>query len=453
MSAERPNSVPAVEGSPDGPSAPRRNLAPLYAGGLLVLVLLVLAMNFGGPHKPKPQPTPQAATGSAGDLAGLLEEEALRKQRAQETRRPVTPSPQPIQSLPLPPSTRPGELSAIPGGPPESPALPPPAGVYDPRWPAYLAQRHTPSPSSLPSGRPGIEALDRVPAGASENRPSLRFRAGSPAPARSLPADSAGAALASLAAELPLLGISEKPADPASGGRGEGGASPSSRYATFLDAVGKDVPETLDLKTLGQPRRLSPFLLLQGTQIPGVLETGINSEIPGQATGYVRKDVYDTLSGRYLLIPQGSRLLGSYNSDVSLGASRLLLVWNRLVLPDGTSYPVVAPSADPAGMAGLPARVNNHWIKTLGSALMLSAISAGVQIAQNPTATTALGRTPSASETAGAAVGQELGQAGAGLIRKSLDIPPTLSLPPGLAFSVVLTRDVAFPRPFVRRPR
>jgi type IV secretion system protein VirB10 len=254
--------------------------------------------------------------------------------------------------------------------------------------------------------------------------------------------------LASLAAELPLLAQPPQTSDhPAA--RGD---SPFSRYATYLDAVGKDRSETLDLAHDRQIPR-TPFLLLQGTQIPAVLETGINSELPGPASGYVRKDVYDTLTGRYLLIPQGSRLIGSYNSDVVWGASRLLLVWSRLILPDGTSYQIVAPSSDLEGTSGLPGRVNNHWLKTLGSALMLSAISAGVQISQNPTATTTLGRAPTAAEAAGAAVGQELGQVSANVIRKNLEIPPNISLRPGLTYNVVLTRDVAFPHPYLRRTR
>ncbi|HEX4965519.1 MAG TPA: TrbI/VirB10 family protein [Thermoanaerobaculia bacterium] len=452
MSIER-RTPPAVEANADGrSSAPRRNLAPLYAGGLVVLVLLVLAMNFGGPQRPKTQPVSQPANSSTNDLSGLLEEEATRKQRAMQERRPAPQPPQPAFQT--------DELSDVP---PATTTAPPPVGAYDPRWPAYLAQQQKTPPTSAPPQLPSLEPLERALAasGNNENRPALRYRAGSPnpIPARNLlPSDPAGAALASLAAELPLLTQSNQATQPplpallSEQPIPRIGETPSSRYASFLSAVAKDRSETLELIGDRQKAR-TPFLLLQGAQIPAVLETAIHSELPGQASGYVRKDVYDTLTGRYLLIPQGSRLLGSYNSDVVWGASRLLLVWSRLVLPDGTSYQIVAPSADLAGSAGLPGRVNNHWLKTIGSALMLSAISAGVQITQNPTSTTAVGRTPTASEAAGAAVGQELGQVSANLIRKNLDIPPSLSLPPGLTFNVVLTRDVAFPRPFAGSPR
>ncbi|HEX3553315.1 MAG TPA: TrbI/VirB10 family protein [Thermoanaerobaculia bacterium] len=447
MSPERPNqaslTAPAVATTADGrANAPRRNLAPLYAGGLVVLVLLVLAMNFGGNQKPKPQAAPPPSTSSANDLSGLLEEEAARKQRSLPQRRPAPP---PAASVPEPPASEPAAAS------PSSTAGGAPAGVYDPNRPSSLVGPQRTPPSKTPPLLTGLESLDRALAAPAnlENRPAVRYRAGSPTPPSvNPPSDPAGAALASLAAELPLLAQPPQPADrPAS--RGD---SPSSRYITFLDAVGNDRSETLELGRDRQKAR-SPFLLLQGTQIPAVLETGINSELPGQASGYIRKDVYDTLTGRYLLIPQGSRLIGSYNSDVVWGASRLLLVWNRLILPDGTSYPIVAPSSDLEGTAGLPGRVNNHWAKTLGSALMLSAISAGVQISQNPTTITTLGRTPSPAEAAGAAVGQELGQVSANVIRKNLEIPPNISLRPGLTYNVVLTRDVAFPHPYLRRAR
>jgi type IV secretory pathway VirB10-like protein len=466
MSSERPTPPPAVESHAEGRfGVPRRNLAPLYAGGLIVLILLVFAMNFGGPPKPKPLPAPPPAAGLASDLSGLLEEEAARKQRSALKPRQVMP---PAAFVP---QAAPNESAEMPPSlpPPDSATAPAPAGVYDPRWPGYLAQKPRaplPLPPSTPSQLSVLDALGHTPAlaGPNEARPALRYRTGTPTPERGLvavpgdPSNPASTALAALAAELPLLTQASQPSQPlqpltlpADPTLRRGGDAPSSRYATFLEAVGKDRPEALELgRDLAAAR--TPFLLLQGTQIPAVLETGINSELPGQASGYVRKDIYDTLTGRYLLIPQGSRLLGSYNSDIVWGACRLLLVWNRLILPDGTSYSIVAPSADLAGSAGLPGRVNNHWGKTLGSALMLSAISAGLQISQNP-ATTSLNRTPTASEAADAAVGQELGQVGANVIRRNLDIPPTLSLPPGLAFSVVLTRDVALPHPYLRRIR
>jgi type IV secretion system protein VirB10 len=454
MSSEQFTPIEVNAGGRSG--APRRNLAPLYAGGLIVLILLVFAMNFGGASKPKPQTPPPPAGSSANDLSGLLEEEAARKQRSATQPRPVPAPPTPVQH------PQPNALGFTPASPlPDS--APAPAGTYDPRWPVYLAQQGRPPlplPPSAPSQLGVLESIDHAPGavGATENRPALRYQAGSPTSARNLPSDPAGAALAALAAELPSLAQSSQspqppqllqPSQPSDPSILRGAGTPSSRYATFLEAVGKDRSDTLALSRDPANAR-TPFLLLQGTQIPAVLETGINSELPGQASGYVRKDVYDSLTGRYLLIPQGSRLLGSYNSDVVWGASRLLLVWNRLILPDGTSYPIVAPSADLAGTAGLSGRVNNHWGKTLGSALMLSAISAGLQISQNP-ATTTLGQAPNASQAAGAAVGQEVGQVSSNVIRRNLDIPPTLSLPPGFAFSVVLTRDVALPHPYLRR--
>lgn len=123
--------------------------------------------------------------------------------------------------------------------------------------------------------------------------------------------------------------------------------------------------------------------LKAGTVIPAVMIGGIKSDLPGQIVGQVSRNVYDSTTGRYLLIPQGSRLVGTYDSTVGYGEKRLLVAWKRLILPDGSSFDLGAmPGADSAGYAGFKDRVNTHFAKAMSSALMVSLFSAGIQLSQ-----------------------------------------------------------------------
>lgn len=177
-----------------------------------------------------------------------------------------------------------------------------------------------------------------------------------------------------------------------------------------------------------------------GTVIPAVMVGGINSELPGQVVGQVSRNVYDSTTGRYLLIPQGSRLVGNYNSDVAYGQSRVMVAWNRLILPDGSSFDLgTMPGADQGGYAGFKDRVNNHYGRTFGSALMVSLFSAGLQLSQ-PQATN--GENISAGQTAAGAIGQEVGQLGMEIARKNLSIAPELMARPGYRFNVQVTKDL-----------
>jgi type IV secretory pathway VirB10-like protein len=112
----------------------------------------------------------------------------------------------------------------------------------------------------------------------------------------------------------------------------------------------------------------SPFQLMAGSLISASLVTGINSDLPGTVIAQVTQPVYDSISGNHLLIPQGSRLIGRYQSEISFGQSRALLVWDRILFPDGRSIRISEPGADTAGAAGLSDRTDNHWNKVLAAA-------------------------------------------------------------------------------------
>jgi type IV secretory pathway VirB10-like protein len=197
------------------------------------------------------------------------------------------------------------------------------------------------------------------------------------------------------------------------------------------------------------------YLLQQGTLIPAVLETAINSDLPGQTRALVSRDVYDSASGRYLLIPQGSRLIGEYASRIVAGQERLLVAWNRVLFPDGRSLSLEGmPGADRMGAAGLSEQVNYHFFKVFGHALLLSAISAGYQIAtdddDNASAGGILGtQNLSPSEITSLAIAQEFHRASSELLRRNANIPPTLTIRHGYGFTVQVTADVALPGTYV----
>jgi type IV secretion system protein TrbI len=195
----------------------------------------------------------------------------------------------------------------------------------------------------------------------------------------------------------------------------------------------------------------SPYTLRAGTLIPALLITGITSDLPGDIVGQVSRDVYDSRSQRILLIPRGSRLIGTYDNKIAAGQGRLLVVWTRLLLPDGRSMQLPGlPLTDREGNSGAKGKVDNHWRRVFGNALLLSALSAGLQLSQ-PSQATVLA-TPSAGQVAAGAVGQELSTVAMEIIKRGMSAAPTLTIPAGQAFNVMLNGDIAFDEPFALGP-
>jgi type IV secretion system protein VirB10 len=176
--------------------------------------------------------------------------------------------------------------------------------------------------------------------------------------------------------------------------------------------------------------------------------TAIDSELPGLISAQVRENVYDSKTGRYLLIPKGSRLIGLYKNDVAYGQSRVLVAWGRLIFPDTTSIDLQNMSgADVEGGAGVAGTVDNHYGKIFGAAILTSILAAGVQLAspQNSSILTA----PSSGQVVGQAVGQQIASVGTQILQKNLNVPPTLHIPKGYPFIVVVDRDIVFSGPYV----
>jgi type IV secretion system protein VirB10 len=193
----------------------------------------------------------------------------------------------------------------------------------------------------------------------------------------------------------------------------------------------------------------SAFELRAGFVIPATLISGINSDLPGQIMAQVSQNVYDTPTGKHLLVPLGSRLVGSYSSEVKYGQARVLVAWQRIVFPDGKAMDIGAmPGADGAGYAGFTDQVNNHLVRLFGSAFLMSGVTAGITYSQRQGQTAGIYGTPSASSALSEALGQQLGQVTAQLIAKNLSISPTLEIRPGYRFNVVVTKDLTFSKPY-----
>lgn len=191
----------------------------------------------------------------------------------------------------------------------------------------------------------------------------------------------------------------------------------------------------------------TPFELRAGFVVPATLISGINSDLPGQIMAQVAQHVYDTPTGRHLLIPQGSRLVGTYSSEVAHGQARVLVAWQRIVFPDGKAMDIGAmPGADSAGYAGFNDQVNNHYFRTFASAFLMSALTAGFTLSQDNGNST--GDSQRASDALSEALGQQLGQVTAQMIAKNLNIAPTLEIRPGYRFNVIVTKDMTFSKPY-----
>jgi type IV secretion system protein TrbI len=232
------------------------------------------------------------------------------------------------------------------------------------------------------------------------------------------------------------------PGSPSNEGAQGSSNSPSS-YAKFDRKNNKD-RWRLD-SFLEAPR--TPFELRAGFVIPATLISGINSDLPGQIIAQVSQDVYDTPTGKHKLIPQGTRLVGSYDSQVAYGQSRVLVAWQRLVFPDGKAMDIGSmPGADGGGYTGFNDKVNNHYLRLFGSALLMSGIVAGINSSQTNPNNDPFGI--STNTLLSQAIAQEMGQIAVELFKKNLNIAPTLEIRPGYRFNVMVVKDLTFSKPY-----
>ncbi|HKP78121.1 MAG TPA: TrbI/VirB10 family protein, partial [Phenylobacterium sp.] len=179
----------------------------------------------------------------------------------------------------------------------------------------------------------------------------------------------------------------------------------------------------------------SPFIVQAGAVIPAALVTGIRSDLPGQIVGQVTENVYDTPTGRFLLIPQGARLIGTYDSQVAFGQNRVLLAWTRLILPDGRSLVLEKlPGGDAQGYAGLQDRVDRHWSGLFGMAALSTILGIGAELGNNDDSDIVRAIRQGSVGT--------FNQVGQQAVGQGLSVPPTLTIRPGAPVRVMVTRDL-----------
>lgn len=204
-----------------------------------------------------------------------------------------------------------------------------------------------------------------------------------------------------------------------------------------------------DLKKLGYlPNKMvaptSAYELKRGSVIPATLITGINSDLPGRITAQVSQNVYDSATGHDLLIPQGTKLLGRYDSKISFGQSRVLVVWTDIIFPNGATLQIGGMAGtDSEGHGGFNDQVDNHYFKVFGSAILIAAIGAGIDMSAPAGSPYGYRQTP--TDAARNSFAETFGRVAEQTISKNLNVQPTLEIRPGYVFNVLVDQDMVFP--------
>jgi len=324
----------------------------------------------------------------------------------------------------------PDGLSALPrdysGVPRDAPKLGPPL-PGDLGRPILSAQR---AGVPIPVPGPGAPAVDpaeqRI---AQEQEAALLSRLFATTSTREQPSTPVPAAVerAVEAAARTLAGAAETvPTDP------DSIQNMQDRKLAFMNAA-------VDRKMVSPDRLESPasrYVVQAGAVIPAALITGIRSDLPGQVTAQVTETVYDSPTGKYRLIPQGSKLIGVYDSQVAFGQDRVLLVWTRLVMPNGRSIVLERqPGADTQGFAGLEDDADYHWGRLFMGAALSTLLGVGSQLGANNNDNTIVQALRRGSSDSASQAGQQV-------VRRNLNIQPTLTIRPGFPVRVIVNRDL-----------
>ncbi len=236
-----------------------------------------------------------------------------------------------------------------------------------------------------------------------------------------------------------------RPIDPYAIGEGSYNPAADKDKEAFFDRADKDsswiLPHT---RTAGQK-----FEVKTGAVIPSIMVTGINSDLPGNIIAQVSQNVFDSATGNHLLLPQGAKLFGVYDSRVIYGQERVLVAWNRVVFPDGSAVTLGAmPGSDQSGYAGYSDKVDNHYFRIFGSAILMSVIGGGMAYTMDSLDSGGDSDKPTLQNEMGSALAAQLGQTTMQLLQKNLNIKPTLEIRPGYQFNVIVTKDMVFEKPY-----
>jgi type IV secretion system protein VirB10 len=224
------------------------------------------------------------------------------------------------------------------------------------------------------------------------------------------------------------------------------GGTPGGNVASALASYDGNANRWALNTTVQQPA--TPYVIEPGWTIKAALETPINSELPGGITARVIRDVYDTPSGRFLLIPQGSTLVGEYDRKVEYGQNRVFIAWQLIVFPDGSKMDIGAMAgADGEGVSGLHDQTDTHFFRLFGHALLMSGITAGFAISQ-PQYGYGNGNSVNASQALSESLGQNLGNVMSQLFSKDVNVSPTLRIRAAFPLTVFVNKELVFPAPY-----
>lgn len=243
---------------------------------------------------------------------------------------------------------------------------------------------------------------------------------------------------------------------------GAGRPDLASLYAASLQGAGQENADpngqgakedffNQDLKDLGYlPNQVvaqfSPYELKRGSVIPATLITGVNSDLPGRIIAQVSQNVYDSATGHHLLIPQGTKLFGRYDSKVTFGQRRALVIWTDIVFPNGSTLQIGGMAgADMQGYGGFSDQVDNHYFEVFGSAILVAAIGAGIDMALPDDQGSA---DNSATDAARRSFAETFSDVADRTIGQNMDVQPTLEIRPGYMFNVLVDQDMVFPKAF-----
>jgi type IV secretory pathway VirB10-like protein len=404
------------------PPVVRIGKAPVYLGSAFLLVFLWVAtylMTDKPPARSEGSPPAPLQPSASQALVEDFLASAVRAQKDSERQRQLQDA--------LAEAERRKSEEALAGAEPS------------PEWsspPAQPQRSYEPRPTSQPIS-PSRHALDE----AMEADPFVSLSRPLTSPSQVPAAAAGGASLEDSLRELAGLAASLGAATP-------GAASSQGTSPTPL--VQRRDPDRTAFPLEPRPT-LSPFTLAAGSLIPATLASTVVSDLPGTVTAVVRQNVYDTPSGSNLLIPAGSRLVGTYDSSITHGQNRLLLSWNRLILPNGATFNLPdLPAADLAGASGLKDRTNRHLAKAFSTAFLLSGVTAAAQLSQ-PDSYSGILRNPTAQEVATGALGQRVNETATALLERDHRTAPTLTLRAGTPCNVVLSTDILFPGAYVER--
>lgn len=219
------------------------------------------------------------------------------------------------------------------------------------------------------------------------------------------------------------------------------------------DQAGKERFFNQDIAELGYlPNavvpQMSPFELKRGSVIPATLVSGINSDLPGRITAQVSQNVYDSATGRHLLIPQGTKLFGRYASEVAFGQSRVLVIWTDIIFPNGSTLQIGGMAGtDAAGYGGFTDKVDNHYFQTFGSAVLVALIGAGTEM-MLPQDRIDTGTAGGAEDAARRSFAETFSQLSEQTVSRNLDVQPTLEIRPGYQFNILVDQDIVFSQAF-----